>query len=770
MHPIFIAGAAVVGLPILLHLLLRQQPKRLVFPALRFLKLRQKTSQRRVQLRHILLLLLRCLLLALFALALYQPTLTSAGGINLSGEEPIAVVVVIDTSPSMGYRDGSTRLEEARRRAADLLNELPPRSKVAVLSTHDPSGTWQPTVLEARQRLDELKEPTGSAQSLGPALAAAYKLFDTADEDNPEGADPLPRLVAVFGDRTVASWNARETNGLVTKRDQVPQPVPVHLLFDVGVDKPANLSVLDVRMETDRLAGAADAVLTTLVRAEGLDVSGLVVTAQLDGDRTQTAELAVPGGVTQSAVFTFKSPQPGFHTVTVKLGRDDLLPFDNERTFTFEVQPRRNILAVADDPADADFWRLSHNVGKQEFNCTVVTPDKLPDLTAFEMVAVIAVADPGPMAEKLTAYVSGGGKLLLAPDGPNSEADAKRPDAYEKLGDLLPARLGGVKTLSVPDDPKRKFGVPWKMDEERDLLHHMFDPVRELQKGNYDLFKNPRTVSKCRTLEPPVTAKVVVYDDADTPAARTPAVVEKPYLKGQVMLLTTRIDTAASNVIDGWNDYWVLEEGHSWPAMFPWLVTKYLCDLGTDAVATEAGGKRRYNFPTATEVKVPTRGFAQPGERKVQLSGPGVSADRSKFTLPPDVAELKLKHKPKPPPVDQDGKPIPPPPDEWWLEGDPLLTPGAFALQPEAADSAWQFRFSLAAPPAESDLAKVPEETIAELFGPERVIRLDQNVSVRDYIDAKLNRPFELFPALIIGVLIFFAFEAIMANRFYKLK
>src|SRR5438045_2903533 len=192
MHPIFIAGAAVIGLPILLHILLRQQPKKLVFPAMRFLKQRQKTNQRRVQLKHILLLLLRCLLLALFALALFQPTINTGGNLkNPFGDEPVAAVIVIDTSPSMGYRTaGTTRLDEARRRATELLNELPPNSKVAILPSHDPSGTWQPTALEARQQIEALREPSGSAQPLGPAIRAAYDLLATVDQDNPEGAEP----------------------------------------------------------------------------------------------------------------------------------------------------------------------------------------------------------------------------------------------------------------------------------------------------------------------------------------------------------------------------------------------------------------------------------------------------------------------------------------------------------------------------------------------------------------------------------------------------
>ena len=96
MHTILIAGAALVGLPILLHLIMKQEPKRLTFPAFRFLTQKLKTNQRKLRLRHFILLAMRMLLIALFCLALYQPTLLSER-LNLSGEQPVATVIVIDT-------------------------------------------------------------------------------------------------------------------------------------------------------------------------------------------------------------------------------------------------------------------------------------------------------------------------------------------------------------------------------------------------------------------------------------------------------------------------------------------------------------------------------------------------------------------------------------------------------------------------------------------------------------------------------------------------
>ena len=65
-------GALLVTVPILLHLVLRQEPKRLVFPALRFLQQRREANRRRLQLRHWLLLALRCAAIAALVLGIEQ--------------------------------------------------------------------------------------------------------------------------------------------------------------------------------------------------------------------------------------------------------------------------------------------------------------------------------------------------------------------------------------------------------------------------------------------------------------------------------------------------------------------------------------------------------------------------------------------------------------------------------------------------------------------------------------------------------------------------
>ncbi|APZ92309.1 vWA domain-containing protein [Fuerstiella marisgermanici] len=73
-----LGGLLLAGLPVLLHLIMRAKPKRIEFPALRLLQSRQTSNSRRMRLRHILLLVLRAIVIAIAVLALTRPTLPAA--------------------------------------------------------------------------------------------------------------------------------------------------------------------------------------------------------------------------------------------------------------------------------------------------------------------------------------------------------------------------------------------------------------------------------------------------------------------------------------------------------------------------------------------------------------------------------------------------------------------------------------------------------------------------------------------------------------------
>ena len=99
---------------------------------------RHKKNQRKLRLRHILLLAMRILLIIAICLALARPKLFDVG-FNLQNDRPVAAVFVFDTSPSMEYRtnDGQTRLADAQKRGLEMLDELPEGSRFAMLTAYD---------------------------------------------------------------------------------------------------------------------------------------------------------------------------------------------------------------------------------------------------------------------------------------------------------------------------------------------------------------------------------------------------------------------------------------------------------------------------------------------------------------------------------------------------------------------------------------------------------------------------------------------------------
>jgi hypothetical protein len=732
MYPLLIAGAALVGLPILLHLIMKQEPKRLVFPAVRFLQLKRRTNQRRMRLRHFLLLLLRCLLIALFCAALLQPRVRTSASIPLSGDQPVAAVLILDTTPSMGYAvEGKSRLDEARRRALELLDDLPPGSRVAVLDPAEPGGNWELSVGDARRRVEALKEPRGGGPPITNAILTAYQLLRTVDEET-DASEPMPRLVAVFSDRAIESWRADRTADLKKALEQVPQPAVAHLFVDVGVDKPANVAILSA-IPRPQLAGQSSPVTVTVtVQAAGPDVPAPVVRATLDNSGSPERKEIAPltSGTPKAVTFIFKDLKPGWHQVELALETPDRLTFDDRRSVTFRVGEARKILTLVDDPDDAVYWKLAHDE-KGDFGCDVRPADRVADFAGYDVVALLSVADPrspGPggttLWQKLGDYVRRGGKVIVMPGEPN-------PTAYdagsEATAGVLPAKLARVGG--------KETGASWVLDEKA-LRHPFLAPFNEWKlKGNIDVLRNPRRAFKFWEVEGYAPEAVVVSYDTDAdPAKRAPAVLEKTFPGGgKVLLLTTRMDSPWDADRKAWNDYWETAES-SWPVVFPHLLVRYLLGDSADAV---------YNFPTGQTVTVPLPPGGLANGKKLILEGPEVRGRDAEPEVGPGQTELRL------------------PPGR-------TLTPGNYLLRTE--DRSWQEGFALGPPGEESNLDKVAVEAIEELFGKDSVIGVERELNLRQSIEGRFNPELRLFPWLLIGVLILFALEGYIANRFYRLR
>ncbi|MCA9189771.1 MAG: BatA domain-containing protein [Pirellulaceae bacterium] len=302
-------GSLLIAIPIVLHLVMRQRPKQLVFPALRFVQRRQLQNQRSLRLRHWLLLLLRCLLIAGLAAALARPRIASAqlgswlvtaslgslgilaaiaalmAGAKSRGpvlmislailsllmlgsasvlavqlasrqatlffgdeEAPVAAVLIIDSSPRMALRrSNQTRLDAAKDLGNWLLTQLPEESEVAVMDSHYGSSVFAVDVAVAKRTLDGI-ETHAASRPLASVILEGIDLLRASEKQRKE--------LYVVSDLTQGSWQGDDARRLA---DAFSERSDVMLyVLDVGVIDPTNISINQQTISSESMTGGGE--------------------------------------------------------------------------------------------------------------------------------------------------------------------------------------------------------------------------------------------------------------------------------------------------------------------------------------------------------------------------------------------------------------------------------------------------------------------------------------------------------------------------------
>ena len=183
LNPFFLAAAAVVAVPLILHLFHRHELRRIPFPALRYLLRATRDHARTIRIRQLLLLLLRvaiCLLLVLAGSRLYW---RGAGGTH----QPTALAIVLDNSLSSGLVQGEQRvLDQLKALALETLDEAGPEDRIWVMRAGEPWDVAVPgSRIEARARVLET-QVSGGRGDLVEALERAGALVSAAQLEEGE--------------------------------------------------------------------------------------------------------------------------------------------------------------------------------------------------------------------------------------------------------------------------------------------------------------------------------------------------------------------------------------------------------------------------------------------------------------------------------------------------------------------------------------------------------------------------------------------------------
>ena len=134
-----VAGLAAVAIPIMIFLLWRQRRTPIKWAAMRFLLEAYKKHRRRLQVEQLLLLAVRCLIVALLGAALARPLLEHAGLLDGSGSRTVYLIVDDGLVSGLQVDLDETALSRHVAAATEIIDGLEPGDRVGLITTARPA-------------------------------------------------------------------------------------------------------------------------------------------------------------------------------------------------------------------------------------------------------------------------------------------------------------------------------------------------------------------------------------------------------------------------------------------------------------------------------------------------------------------------------------------------------------------------------------------------------------------------------------------------------
>jgi len=592
----FASGAFLFGLfgalgPLVIHLLNRRRQVRIDWAAMDLLLQAIRQQRRRIQIRDLILLLLRTAAIVLFILAMSRPIWKSKIAV-LGGVQPVHAVIVVDNSLSMAYAPlDQSLLDLGRAKVGRFIRGLPSGSDVTLIPMCPQPDTRFAEVYDSREESLEalarirVVDRTARLDDLPAAVRTAADL---------PGTIPLKRIIVV-SDMQRSTWDDSST------LEQIAGVGDVQLV-EIG---PADgLPRQNSWIESCEVRGGyaesgvpciIDAFIRHQANAAGRRVR---VSLSVDGKVVQerNVDLAANQRNIVSFEHVFEKPggefNPAYLPVRVEL-EQDRLTLDDSRTFVAPVFQRTPIAFVdqygsLEQPKSYRFGesfplrqllhaRLASSNAIRSASPPHVTMNEVNSevLDKSRVVVIAGVGRPTPQAvELLRRYVEGGGQLMIT-------AGAEFiPAAWASIGwndgkGILPAPLAADFIGSLPNrarnsaqrSPEKFHLNPASFRRDVVALRVSDSQWNELVRAPFfyqAVRADVETAAADESAAPGESPQVIGRYDSGEPFA-----VVRRIGKGHVLLITT-------GCFPKWNNLSVTPQGSIllYDQMLRWLVSR----------------------------------------------------------------------------------------------------------------------------------------------------------------------------------------------------
>ena len=320
----FLFGLVAIAVPVIIHLLNRRRVKRIKFSSLEFLDEANRQRMRRVNLRRILILILRTLAVLAIVIAFARPTLRS--GFLFAGSAPKNVIICLDASYSMGVnQETGNAFDAAKKISKDIVDEAANNDEINLIvfaKTAEPAlekGTRNRGVVKSAIDRTPL---SNEVTSLGAAIDRALGMMKESDVKG--------------GEIYVVSDFRYSTDSTLVDDAKTPENVRIYFIpaYEGDAD---NVSIDRVAVPRKLLRpGEVVKVTATVSNHAKKTPANVSLELVVEGDRKAEQVLELAPGASQTVTFPLSMAKPGRYHGRASKNRDRLA-VDDDRYFLVEV-------------------------------------------------------------------------------------------------------------------------------------------------------------------------------------------------------------------------------------------------------------------------------------------------------------------------------------------------------------------------------------------------------------------------------------------------
>lgn len=520
-NPYFLFALTALAVPIIIHLFNFRRFKRVYFTNVRFLREVKQETQSRNRLKHLLVLLCRCLALSFLVLAFAQPFLPVSERNVTTGVK--AVSIYVDNSFSMDAvnKSNTTLLKEARDNAAEIAAAFAPSDRFQLL-TNDFEGRHQRFVNreEFLELLDEV-QPSPTVRTLAEVAARQQDLLANADEVQSQEKNAF--LISDF-QRTTADFSKIKTDTSIRFQ-----------LVPVLAQNRNNIFIDTCWFESPvRRLNQQEALHVRLRSRSDQEMENVPMRLFINGQAKTPASFNIAPNSTTDTVIYFTIREPGLQQGRIEIN-DYPVTFDDKFYFSFDVLQYIPVLAInpaapsglaLNGQSDTESPYLNTLFGNDStFRYTKTDENKIDyaSLSGFRFIVLNQLRSVSTgLGQELKKFVQNGGSIFVFP------AAQLEPNSYRDFLSSLSCNV--YETFDTTRMPVDRINYE----------HPLYQGVFERRSGNIDL---PVTKGHYRMSRAVRTTQddLLRLRNGDVFLAAT------PFGKGKVYTCTSPLDPAYSN-------------------------------------------------------------------------------------------------------------------------------------------------------------------------------------------------------------------------------